>query len=559
MTASMKRAPFLPGVALFVFFLSTGSLFFPTQIFSDSYINCFQVEKALQAPGTYYAAFMNPLGHVLQNRFYYSIGRLLEFFGYHGRLLYALQFTSLVFSALAVLLMYLTLLHLFRKPWSAFLSAALMGFGYSFWFWSGQAKSYSIATFFLLLAFFLFVRFPSMPGVALASICSASASGFFQGALPFAGIMLLYILLCRKPLKERLALAGLYVLLTSAFIFIMYILASGSLGYISVFSRDGICEAGKIFWRALSNGQIPGTIPYNSTVYRHSLSEHIFLLLYNMAAESFIPMGQMMFFGFQTMFERSGFVTGINTALNFIILSGIAVILAVFLFKTRKTRPEDSRFLILALAWLLFFGSAFFLIDATHVYLYVCSLGFIIFMGCVSASSGTARIVLLAMVLILFGANFYQMKSGNCRDRSLAEIGRIKTGARMGDYFVFGSVNGCSFGPAWSVTYYFLADMIFLEDNESGQFDSGLFPPGLSDRIRRALARGGHVFINRTGFLSCFPPGKRDIAWKAWESEFGLDFSFSATDFHHTPLPAADDYYRVLDKGGGADSLNDPE
>ncbi len=559
MTASMKRAPFITGVVLFVFFLSLGSLFFPTQVFSDSFINCFQVEKALQAPGTYYEAFMNPLGHILQNRFYYSIGRLLEFFGYHGRLLYTIQFTSLIFSALAVLLMYLILLHLFRDPWSAFLSGALMGFGYSFWFWSGQAKSYPIATFFLLLAFFLFVRFPSVPGVALASICSASASGFFQGALPFAGIMLLHILLCRKPLKERLALAGLYVLFTSAFILIMYALASGGLGNISIFSRDGSLWAGKLFWQALSNGQIPGTIPYNSTVYRHSLPEHIFLLSYNIVAESFIPMGQMMFWGFQTMFNRSGFITGFNTFLNCFILAGTAVILAVFLFRTRKSRPDDSRFLILALAWLLLFGSAFFLVDATHVYLYVCSLGFTIFMGCVSASSRTARVVLLAMVLVLFGANFYQVKSGNFRDRSLEEISRIKTGARMGDYFIIGSVNGCSFGPAWSVTYYYLANMIFLEENESGQFDRGLFPAGLSDRIRRALSQGGHVFINRTGFLRCFPPVKRDLAWKAWESEFSLNFSFSATDFHHTPSAAVEEYYRVVDNGGGTDSFNDPE
>jgi len=535
-------------MALVSFYAFLSHLFFPTQIFTDSLVDCYYVEKAFQAHGAVKGNYLNAFGHILQNWFYYFAGKIMEFCGYHGRLLFPLQTTSILFATLAVLVMYLILLHLFKEPWSAFLTSAVLGFGYSFWFWSGQVKSYPIATFFVLLAFYFYIRISSWRGVILSSLSSVLAIGFFQGSCAFVGVMLIFILIDSRPLRKRILNAALYFFPCALFVALIYFFISGATENSYILSWKNIHAAWDMFWRASSEGQIPSAVPRNSSFFPHSLAQHLSLLAYNIVSETFIPIGPMMFSAFATIFDQSAPVLKLNPVLDYIVLSGIGLILIVFFINIKKIWPTHGKFFILSLVWLLFFGSVFFFVDATHPYLYICTVGLLIFTGTISASSKPARFILLVIMFILFAANYHQLKSGHYEDRALSELKTTQSVVRAGDSFIFGLFKGSSFGSNWSITYYYLVDMIYLEDYQIDEFNQGWFPSVLSADIHNAINKGGRVFINRTGFSNCFPPQEKDAVWKVWSSEFDLLPVFKLNEYYSSLGPREESYYMIRDK-----------
>jgi hypothetical protein len=558
---SLEKSPVslscLAGIVLAILSVCAVLVFFPTQFFSDSLCNAYTVEKAFYAPEMPVGMYFNPLGHPLQNSFYYMVAWILSFFGYHGRLLIPLQVTSMIFSILAVLAMYLVILRLSGDPVSAFLAGAIFGTGYSFWYWSGQVKSYPISTFFILLALLLFIRFPNGWGVVLSAAFSALAVGFFQGAVPVMGVMAVLVFFRFDRLKSRLLYAGAYILSAAVFAFLVYS-ASSALISGSITART-FRDVYEMFWDVFSKGAIPGGNSFFFAPEGSVFRDHFAVLMRSVVSESFAPGGKWMGWGFNTIPDFSEGMLRAGNFISMVVLAGFLVLLVIFVLRRRSGIERPGMVFAVLLVWTLLFSTAFFLVDPSHVYTYICSTGMIVFMGAAAGKSRTGKAVLAVLFLLLLQFNGSQMLAARFPDHGLEECRNLEGVVRRGDVFFSGYLKDSFFAPSWSLTYYFRISEVVLEGEESRDFVRGRVSP----RIRKIIAghwkAGRRVFINITKLLGCYSPGQKDAILKNLSARFTLRAAFKAHDTYMFPEHQLEVYYRILPPGAVKEGVFQPE
>jgi len=516
-----ERLSIILGAAMVIFFALMSRFFFPTQYFSDSLLYCYYVEKAILAPSITPGICPIAFAHIFQNLFYYLVIKFLGLFGFHGRVLVPLQILSIIFSIMAVITLYLIILRLFKEPVSAFLTGGILGAGYSFWYWSGQTKSYPMSTFFVLLAFYLFLILPDWRGIVLTSLCSALAVGFFQGTLPFVLIMAVYIFLWFRNFGRRILNSAIYLVLTCFFILIIYY-ASFSMTVASIHPFEGhLRGVWHEFWNPISSRSIPGGAwIFSQTSSISYYFSQLSCLLKNIVSEAFVPSGDSMDWAINTVLNTSERVLILNRRVDLAILIGILIIIFIFLMNFRKIWNNHWKIIVFSIIWTLLFIGTYFIIHAVHPYIYICAVGLIIFIGCIAAYSITVRVIMGIIFALLLLANSHQIIFGHRPDDGFRDLQRVESIVKKGDCFITGVYNDHYFGPYDHVNYYFFTRLIEISEDEASMFLLGRFPENIAEKIKTSLEEGKQVFINKTGFLESFPEEHRNSVWKVVTTKF---------------------------------------
>lgn len=519
------RIPFWLGIMLFFGYLSLGTFFFPTQKNTSTYITSYLVEKAMQAPQMLQGSSGSSFSHIFQEPFYYRVGRVLAFFNYHGRMLPPLKMVNLFFAAMAVLVLYMLLLNLTGEPFSSFIAAAFLGFGYGFWYWSSHIYCYDIGIFFALLSLFCFLRFPGWIGILLAGASTALAAGFAIMTLPSAAVMLLAIFLFGTNLRTRLLHSTAYLLATAAFFMI----------FLSLLRTGGISPGFIFSWTAGFLGRFQEMFARSHQDLSLISNSQVYFLktgLYRIFKWNLLPAWlEMSCPEGNIVYDRSPAAIGLNEILNRIILFAIFLVTALGLSQYKKIGSRNRKTLLFSLAWVLVFGLAFFLFDPFNYLVIITFTGVIFMIGTVSGVSRINRAVMGAALLMLFLGNFHQVLSGNRPDPVLKKVAELSGTVRFGDFCLVRDPGDTE----WALMYCYMLELAIMGEREARDLAAGRIEDNLAGMLGRLQAGGKTVFFNATRFEKNMRLAGFEVSpgWeKALSRSFKVSEAFVLPDYH---------------------------
>ncbi|MFH0801455.1 MAG: hypothetical protein V2A78_03590 [bacterium] len=525
-----NRLPLFLGFLLLVLYIALMPLYFPTIITSDTLECGYQVEKALNDPDHPLPYYLYNPAHLLQNPLYYGVGKILANRGYHGFLIFHLQWAAVIFGFFTLLLAYLLNLRLLKDPLSAFIGTLFLGLTYGFWLWSGQIKAYPIAFFFCLLAFFFLASSRSRWAPLLSTASSATAVGFSFAASPLIAVLTLFILTKEKISLKTLLRALSYALLSVLLIVLLFLGASAILLKSAIFSRANAALALNVAASTISMKTpkifTPGFMSGNFTS-----SSRLSSLALNL---------------------MDSIVAGMNGAskwaskwLRGLLAVNACVLLFLFIFTLRRLWAKSRQTLMFSLAWLFFFGASFFLGDPENGFVYVLSFAVALLLAALCAASRagkTAAIFFLALLMII---NISQIRSLHHPDERIADCDRIHDIVRPYDVFI-GGIIPHYYGRSPYLNYCRRITFLMIKPGELESLKEGILPSGLADEISTWLKRERRVFLSRSCVELALGERKlRENFWKALRSGFIISDSFTIPPH---PEMAAENFVRIEKK-----------
>ncbi|MFH0801610.1 MAG: hypothetical protein V2A78_04405 [bacterium] len=529
-----------------IFTVATRLFLFPTQYLSESFRNTYYIEKAIQDPEGWFGQHLLSFGHVMMSVLYYGVARVLYFMGYTGRLLFPLQIVSALFSLLAVLILYWLLVRAFGEPLPAFLLAGIFSIGYGFWFWSGQVKTYTASTFFLLLAVYLIFSRTSRWFVLGAALASALAISFFMGAVPIVPVVILCLFFRGERWSQSVKDAAIYLLATVVCITALYLVVFITVTGFIPRSINGLFGAVSDFRQVLSPGAIPGGISFLFPEGSVTFSGQLWLLLRCIVSQTLSPMNNVQGWPDYTIYDTATVALGLNNRLNLLFLCGMALVLLYWGIKTRFQTPSRGRWFLCALVWLACFSGTFFMMDAAHVFVYICALGLFFMLG--AASSRPAWVILGLILAGLLWTNTQQVAAGHRPDDYLVKCRSLEGIVRRHDWFLCGTIGRGYCEPDWSIRYIFLARDIRIDEGDAVQLCQGRFPPSLTEKMKEAWRKGGKVFLNTTLLQACLPEESRSAFWRDLRAQCSVRPAFRFPDSNIYPNHPVEDYVELSAK-----------
>lgn len=525
-----NRLPLFLGLFLVVLYIALLPLYFPTIITSDTLECGYQVEKALNDldhPLAYY--LYNP-AHLLQNPLYYGVGKILANRGYHGFLIFPLQWMAIIFGFFTLLLAYLLNLRLLKDPLSAFIGTVFLGLTYGFWLWSGQIKAYPIALFFCLLAFFYLASSRGRWAPLLSAASSAVAVGFSFAASPLIAVLTLFILTKEKISFKILLRALIYALLSVLLIVLLFLGTSAILFKSSFLSRANTALALNVAASTISM-KTPKLFTPGFMSGNFSSSFRLSSLALNL---------------------MDSIVAGMNGAsqwaskwLKGLLAINACVLLVLFIFNFRRLWAKSRQALVFSLAWIFFFGASFFLGDPENGFIYVLSFAVALILAalCAASKAGkTAAIILLALLMFI---NISQIRSLHHPDERAGDCERIHDIVRPYDVFIIGIIPHY-YGRSPYLNYCRRITFLMIKPDELEFLKKEILPPGLADEILTWFKRERRVFLSRSCVELALGEQKlRENFWKALHSRFIISDSFTIPSH---PETAAENFVRIEKK-----------
>lgn len=547
MRQDRKRSAWIFCGLTVMFTVATRLFLLPTQYLSESFRNTYFIEKAIQDPEGWFGQHLLSFGHVMMSVLYYGVAWVLYHMGYTGRLLFPLQIVSALFSLLAVLTLYWLLVRAFGEPLPAFLLAGIFSVGYGFWFWSGQVKSYTVSVFFLLLAVFLIFSRTSRWFVLGAALASALAISFFMGAVPIVPVVILCLFFRGERWNQSIKNAVIYLLATMVCITALYMVVFITVTGFFPRSFNGLFWAVSDFRQVLSPGAIPGGISFLFPEGSVSFSKQLGLLLRCIVSQTLSPMNNVQGWPYSTIYDTAAAALERNNRLNLLFLCGMALVLLYGGLKTRFQTPIQGRWVLCALVWMVCFTGTFFLMDAAHVFVYICALGLFFMLG--AASSSRPTWVILGFILVgLLWTNTQQMAAGHRPDDYLVKCRSLEGIVRRHDWFFCGTIGNGYCEPDWSIRYAFLAREIRIEKEDAVQLCQGRFSQRFVEKMQEAWRKGGRVFLNSTLLQACLPEKSRSAFWRDLRAQCSVRPVFRFPDSNIYPNHPVEDYVELRAK-----------
>ncbi|MFH0803462.1 MAG: hypothetical protein V2A78_13900 [bacterium] len=514
----------LLGFILLMIYLYFCRYLFPTQLIecdnlglNETLIYQYYLEQALTDPTAPIELICGNRCHLFQTPFFLLLYRFVLLFKCEADLLFLSQILICLFGASSVLLFYSLQIRIFKDPLSAFLSSAILGFGYGFWIFNILTKPYQISYFFMILALLLYVFYPGYKGAFLSSLASAMAVGFSIAAIPFLGIMVLYIMVNRNVFFTKVAQSILYVFSTVGF-FILSFFAF----VIPTVGMHRLDSAANHLWRFLE------MINYNAYFRNEQAFGSFFSILVNNALLSQICLP---------------FESRCNSIVKYLLIAIIGVFAYMFFRQLKYFWSAHREKIILALAWPGFFLIAIFLIDVRNAYIYVWPLGILLLLGGIASYSKFGRILLMVLASLIFLLNFNVISACHKPVPSAEDCKKFEAEniISKGDYILVkqDNIGDYRIGCDDYLQYYFRLNMIGIDrtgDNYENfnKLLAGRLPDEIGLKIIKAIKKGKRVFFNKTVFEEKVNPTGRERFLKAFMPLFTIKDAFVLHNLHNS-------------------------
>jgi len=514
----------LAGIILLLVYLYFCRYLFPTQLIesdnlglNETLIYQYYVEKALTAPTVSVDLICGNRCHLFQAPFFLLLYRFVSLFKLKADLLFLSQLLICIFGAAGVLLFYCLQIRVFKDPFSAFLSSAILGFGYGFWIFNILTKPYQISYFFMILALLLYVFYPNYRGAFFSSLASAMAVGFSLVAIPFLGIMVLYIMVNRNVFFVKITQSVLYVFSAVGFFILSYFALA-----IPIVGTHRLAPAASYLWRFLE------MINYNAYFRNKQALSSFFSMLGNNLLLSQICLP---------------FESRCNFIVKFLLIAILGLFLYMFFRHFKYFWSAHREKIILALAWPGFFIIAILLIDARNAFIYVWPLGTILLLGGISSYSRFGRILLMILVSLIFMLNFSVISACHKPVPSAEDCKKLEAEnvISKGDCILVkeDNIGDYRIGCDDFLQYYFRLDMIGIDvtgDNYENfnKLIAGRLPDEVVLKIMEAIKKGKRVFFNKTVFEEKVNPAGRERFLDAFMPLFTIKDAFVLHNLHNS-------------------------